>query len=87
MSPGDRLRAAREAAGLSREDLALGLETVPLPLGAKARADLIALAEIDCIELTDADVNRLEQLIATLAFAFADRAPKGLGRAAESAAA
>ena len=72
----DQLRRAREAAGLSREDLALGLETVPVAISARSRADWIALMEMGVAEVTPEDLASLEELIATIAAAFASRAAR-----------
>lgn len=74
MSRGQQLRQAREAAGLSREDLALGLETVP-PVSARSRADWIALMEIDAAEVTAEDLATLQELIVRMAAALHRAAP------------
>ena len=66
LSRGDQLRQARVAAGLSREDLALGLQTVP-PISARSRADWIALMEIDAAEVTAEDFTVLQALIGRMA--------------------
>jgi transcriptional regulator with XRE-family HTH domain len=65
MTPGEQLRDLREGAGLSREDLALGLETIP-PISARARADWLALIEAGVADITGQDLAAFRVVIELL---------------------
>lgn len=83
MTPGETLRRYREAAGLSREDVALGLPTVPFNIDAFSRADWVRLMEDGVWAISGEDLGQLLALIAALGEVFADRSDApALGSAA-----
>lgn len=74
IAPGQQLRAYREAAGLSREDLALGLETAPVAISARSRAELIGSIEDGVTPVSPELLGELLALVATLGAAVLDAA-------------
>lgn len=75
ITAGRQLRDAREAAGLSRDELALGFDTVPLAISAFARAEWVASIEAGIDEITDADLALLIGLVGAIAAALGRGAP------------
>lgn len=64
---GEQLRAARLAAGLSLDDVALGFETEPFKVSAFARAEWLRTIEQGVAPIRAHDLDRLLDLIAVLA--------------------
>lgn len=79
---GERLRAARERAGLSREQVALVFETIPFQISAFARAEWLYSIEAGIDEITEEDCARLEAAIVALAAAFGRPCRPAVGAAA-----
>jgi hypothetical protein len=67
VSPGTYIRAAREAGAkpLTREDVAIGLDSVP-PVSARARAELLEQIEADLVPVSVSTAVALASVIPCL---------------------
>ena len=82
LTPGEQLRRYREAAGLSREDLALGIFTEPELISARSRAEWVGLIENGVAPVSPEFHAELLALVARIGSALAERPTRPAAQAA-----